>query len=157
MLVVLAGAALVGNAPPEVERRTGVPAVEFVTAQTRHLGRMLSERDTFSAAIATAPVSYATRPGLLARLRDRDVLLAFVESYGASAIDDPRYAPVIRPRLDGLTDGVRTAGLHMATGQLVAPTQGGQSWFSHMSVLSAASGSTTNCDTTCCCRAGVRP
>lgn len=136
VLALLSLTSLVSDDPPPLERRAAMPAVELLGQQTRHLRRMLTERAVFAAELAEAPASYAQRSGLLARLEGRDVLLAFVESYGVSAIDDPRYAPVITPRLDRLAQRLDQAGLHVATGQLVAPTQGGQSWFSHLSILS---------------------
>ena len=53
-----------------------------------------------------------------------------------TVLDDPRYAPVVRPRLEEMEDRLRTAGLHVASGTLAAPSQGGQSWLGHGSVLS---------------------
>ena len=123
-------------APPQSGRRAAWPAARLVADQARHFGRMLREREAFAAELAAAPAGYADLPGLLRRLRGRDVLLAFVESYGVSALDDPRYAPVVRPRLDDLAARAADAGVHLATGLLTAPTQGGQSWFSHLSLLS---------------------
>ncbi len=136
VVAAVAVAGLAGHAPPALEQRTAWPLVEVATAQAHHLARMVREREAFEAVIGAAPVDYADVPGLLSRLRDRDVLLAFVESYGISALDDPRYAPVMRPRLDELEARAAAAGLHLATGTLVAPTQGGQSWFSHLSLTS---------------------
>ena len=135
-VVVLSVAVLSGEPPPGLERRMTLPATGLVADQTRHLRRMLGERDRFATEVSDAPTDYADVPRLFERLRDDDVLLAFVESYGVSAVDDPRYAPVVRPRLDELAARVDDAGLHLATGLLVAPTQGGQSWFSHLSLLS---------------------
>ena len=112
------------------------PAVRTVSNQTRHGLRMLNEQRVFSAEINAVPSDYANVSGLLDKLRERDVLLAFVESYGVSAIDDPRYSSVLRPRLDDLTRRIADAQLSLATGRLVAPTQGGQSWFSHLSLVS---------------------
>jgi hypothetical protein len=112
------------------------PAVRTVADQTRHGLRMLNEQRVFSAEVNAVPSDYANVPGLLDKLRERDVLLAFVESYGVSAIDDPRYSSVLRPRLDDLTRRIADAQLSLATGRLVAPTQGGQSWFSHLSLVS---------------------
>jgi hypothetical protein len=80
--------------------------------------------------------SYREVPGLLDRLDGRDVVLAFVESYGVSAVEDPRYAPIVGPRLTAMEDAAREAGLHLATGSLRAPSQGGMSWLGHGSVLS---------------------
>ena len=133
---VAAVAALAAGATPALESRVSAPAVRLAVDQARHAGRMFNERDAFAAELDAAPEDYASVPGLLRRLRDRDVLIAFVESYGMSAIDDPRYAPVLGPRLDALAERMSAAGLHLASGRLAAPTQGGQSWFSHLSLLS---------------------
>ena len=116
--------------------RVALPAIQIAREQIRQVSLMLTERERFAADSAATPASYVELPGLLRRLQDRDVLLAFVESYGMSAIDDPRYAPVIRPRLQDFARRMVEADLHLATGTLVAPTQGGQSWFSHGSLLS---------------------
>ena len=62
----------------------------------------------------------------------------FVESYGVSALYDSRYASVIVPRLDELAERMDDAGLHLATGTLVAPIQGGQSWLARESLISGA-------------------
>ena len=86
--------------------------------------------------MAAAPDRYTDLPGLLDRLEGRDVILAFVESYGMSALDDDRYAPTIQPRLASMLESFESAGLHVVTGQLVAPSQGGMSWLGHGSVLS---------------------
>jgi len=86
--------------------------------------------------LTAAPTTYADVPNLLGSLHNRDVLLAFIESYGVSAIDDSRYAPVIHPRLHEFASRMATANLHVATGLFVAPIQGGQSWLAHGSLLS---------------------
>ena len=114
----------------------GLPGVALVREQAQHLRRMLQEQERFGAEMATAPFGQGVpRPGL-ERLGGRDVILAFIESYGVSAIDDERYAPILNPRLDALEVGLREAGLHIATGRLIAPSQGGMSWLGHGSVLS---------------------
>jgi len=63
-------------------------------------------------------------------------LIAFIESYGEVALYDQRYTPIILPRLRDLEKRMLDSNLHIVTGKLVAPTQGGQSWFSHGSLLS---------------------
>lgn len=135
-VVAFSVVALAGETPPSLEHRVGFPGVRLVSHQIRYLVRMLDEREVFAAELRAAPSDYSASLDVLSRLQNRDVLLAFVESYGVSAVDDPRYAPIIRPRLDDLASRVAGAGLHLATGQLLAPTQGGQSWFSHLSILS---------------------
>lgn len=113
-----------------------LPSVQIVREQATQLTRMLGERERFGAELAESPSSYAGTPGLLGGLGDRDVVMAFVESYGTTVLDDPRYAPVVRPHLEAMAEAIRAHGLHMATGRLVAPSQGGQSWLGHGSVLS---------------------
>ena len=114
----------------------GLTSVQLVREQSAQLARMLRERERFAAELSGTPSSYSRRPGLLSRLEGRDVVLAFIESYGMTVLDDPRYAPVVRPRLEAMGERLEAAGLHVATGALVAPSQGGQSWLGHGSVLS---------------------
>ena len=127
-----------GGREPALTKRMALPAVRVATDQTRLFLRMLSERERFEQELADVPAGYSDLPGLLGRLQGRDVLLAFMESYGVSALYDPLYSGVILPRLDDLTTRTRSSGLHLATGTMVAPTQGGQSWFAHGSVISGA-------------------
>ena len=128
--------ALTRVALPGLTERTALPAVRLTTDQVRYFFQMLNERERFAAELAATPGGYASLPRLLLQLQDRDVLVAFIESYGVSALYDPRYAAVIRPRLDDLATRMADAGLHLTTGTLVAPTQGGQSWLSHLTLLS---------------------
>ena len=131
MLIAVFSVGLTGD-----RERMALPAVQIASDQTRHFFRMMHERERFAAELAAAPATYAGLPGLLGQLQDRDVLLGFIESYGVSAVSDPRYAPIIRARLDDLAGRMADAGLHLATGMLVAPIQGGQSWLAHGSLLS---------------------
>lgn len=72
----------------------------------------------------------------LAGLADTDVILGFIESYGISAFTDPRYRPVIGGRLEQMEQNLASAGLHIVTGRLRSPVQGGQSWLAHTTLLS---------------------
>jgi hypothetical protein len=114
----------------------GLPAVRVAAEQARFLAALSTEREGFAEELAELRGGYAGTPGLFAALEGRDVILAFVESYGMTALDDPRYAPVLRPRLEDMEERLARAGLHLATGAWVAPSQGGQSWLGHGSVLS---------------------
>ena len=74
--------------------------------------------------------------GTLARVEGRDVLLVFVESYGRSALDQPRYARQVAPALDRLAAAARARDYTVHSAWLEAPTVGGSSWLSHASLLS---------------------
>ena len=114
----------------------GLPATQLVREQGRQLARMLGERERFAAEMDRVAEAVQPGPGLLAGLQGRDVILAFVESYGSSATDDPRYSPVVTPRLHAMDSLLSTQGLSVVTGRLEAPSQGGMSWLGHGSMLS---------------------
>ncbi len=126
----------VPSVAPQVASRLALPVVDLTREQIRYLSRMLGERERFAGEMAAVPASYRDTPGLLQGLGGRDVILAFLESYGISALDDPRYAPVIQSRLDDLEARMEAAGVHLVSGALVAPIQGGQSWLGRGAVLS---------------------
>jgi hypothetical protein len=131
-LLVVSSAPLAGEGPVAPASLVATPAVDAVTAQVRAAWRSHDERRTFLRQLERRDPMSAGLEGL----GGADVILAFIESYGVSAVDDPRYAPLIRPRLAQLEARVKAAGLHMATATLVSPVQGGQSWLAHGTVLS---------------------
>ncbi len=95
-------------------------------------------RDERTFARRAAADRFAAVPGdrLLTGLRGKDVVLAFVESYGRTAVEDPAVAPQVAP---ALTDGerrLRAAGFAARSGWLTSSTAGGGSWFAHATLLS---------------------
>ena len=72
----------------------------------------------------------------LGRLAGRDVLLVFVESYGRSALEQPRYARRLAPALDRLAAAAKARDYAVHSAWLEAPTVGGSSWLAHASLLS---------------------
>ncbi len=72
----------------------------------------------------------------LGRLAGRDVLLVFVESYGRSALEQPRYARRLAPALDRLAAAAEARDYAVHSAWLEAPTVGGSSWLAHASLLS---------------------
>jgi hypothetical protein len=73
---------------------------------------------------------------LLHRLGGADVLLIYVESYGRSALEEPRYAHSLLPRLASFEQVLADHGLVAASGYLTSPTVGGQSWLAHGTIQS---------------------
>ncbi|MDX1635038.1 MAG: hypothetical protein R3280_10390 [Marinobacter sp.] len=76
------------------------------------------------------------QPAPLPGLAGRHVVFGFIESYGISALTDPRYRELTRARLAEIGRDMERAGLHVVSGRLRSPVQGGQSWLAHASVLS---------------------
>jgi hypothetical protein len=68
---------------------------------------------------------------LLTGLKGKDVVLTFVESYGRSAVEDPRYAPVVDATLDQGTQALKAVGFAARSGFLTSPVAGGGSWLAH--------------------------
>ena len=58
------------------------------------------------------------------------------KSYGRSALEQPRYAATIQPRLAAFEQALAAHGLVAASGYLTSPTVGGQSWLAHGTIQS---------------------
>ena len=70
------------------------------------------------------------------RIKGRDLILVFIESYGRSAIEDLRYSPLIGPRLEGVEWQLSETGFASASGWTRSPTVAGLSWLAHGTFLS---------------------
>jgi hypothetical protein len=73
---------------------------------------------------------------LLGGLHGKDVVFAFVESYGRTAVDDPRISPGVDAILAAGSRDLRAAGFSARSGFLTSPTFGGGSWLAHSTLLS---------------------
>ena len=73
---------------------------------------------------------------LLNGLRGKDVVIAFVESYGRDAVENPELAPIVDPALEQGNRELAAAGIGARTGYLTSPVAGGNSWMAHATFLS---------------------
>lgn len=73
---------------------------------------------------------------LLTGLRGKDVIFAFVESYGRSAVQDPQMASQVGALLADGTSRLRAAGFSSQSAFLTSPTAGGGSWLAHSTLMS---------------------
>ncbi|SCF01616.1 hypothetical protein GA0070216_10436 [Micromonospora matsumotoense] len=119
----------------------GVPVADSGTATLvgQHVGQVgagLRDRREFAAQVAQD--AFRDTPGdqLLTALRGKDVVLAFVESYGRDAVEDPEFAGQVGAVLDGGTKRLAAAGFTARSGFLTSPTAGGGSWLAHDTLLS---------------------
>ncbi|MDL2077943.1 CDP-alcohol phosphatidyltransferase [Streptomyces sp. GXMU-J15] len=119
----------------------GVPvasdrAASAVVVQADRVRDTLRDEAAF-AKEARADTFGATPPGqLLTDLRGKDVVFAFIESYGRSAIEDPVMSPGVTRTLDTRTEALRKAGYSARSGWLTSATYGGSSWLGHSTFLS---------------------
>ena len=72
----------------------------------------------------------------VAGLDGADLLLVFLESYGAAAFDNPDYSRQLQPRRDALAAAVARSGRRVVSAFVRSPTFGGGSWLAHASLLS---------------------
>jgi hypothetical protein len=121
------GAQIVPGVP--VAARSEAALVYDHTRQVR-----ASLRDPGEFAKATAVDAFRDTPSdqLLTGLRGKDVVLAFVESYGRSAVEEPDVDAV----LDAGTRRLDAAGFASRSAFLTSPTAGGGSWLAHSTLLS---------------------
>jgi hypothetical protein len=103
-------------------------------------------RDQYVFTQEAAVDAYRDVPGdrLLTGLQGKDVVLAFVESYGRSAVEDPELAPRVNAVLDAGTARLTTAGFGTRSAFLTSSTAGGASWLAHGTLLSGLRIDTSN-------------
>jgi len=71
----------------------------------------------------------------LPKLRGADVMIHFIESYGAIAFDNPEIAEIISRSRSNLAEAIRQTNRRVVSAYLVSPTFGGGSWLSHSSFM----------------------
>ena len=71
----------------------------------------------------------------LSALQGSDVIVQFIESYGATAFDNPTLAYSIGPALENFTNSIRETERRVVSAFVEAPTFGGNSWLSHSSFM----------------------
>jgi Sulfatase len=72
----------------------------------------------------------------LSRVQGTDVLLVFMESYGAVTWQRDDFVDRLRGPRAQLAGAIHDTGRHVVSGYVESPTYGGSSWFAHISLLS---------------------
>ena len=120
---------------------SGVPvasksAAALAVARAGQVRDDLRDRAEFGQVAAVDRFRDTPADRLLTGLRGKDVVLAFVESYGRSAVEDPELSRVVGPALDDASARLAAAGWGSRSGWLVSPTAGGGSWLAHSTTQS---------------------
>ncbi|GAA4228039.1 hypothetical protein GCM10022254_17230 [Actinomadura meridiana] len=139
--VVVLGVSWVVCAAFGVRVVDGVPVASRTDAvlaydHARQVRASLNDREEFAKAAAVDAFRNVPSGKLLTGLRGKDVVLAFVESYGRSAVEGSQYAPHVGAVLDDGTRRLRAAGYSARSGWLTSPTAGGGSWLAQATLLS---------------------
>ena len=131
VVCALSGAQLVPDVP--VAARS---AASLVHAQAVQVAADLRDRRAFAAEAAADPFADQPAGQLLTALRGKDVVVAFVESYGRAAVEDPAFASGVDAVLDAGSRQLAAAGYGSRSGFLTSPVTGGGSWMAHATFLS---------------------
>lgn len=107
------------------------PVTEAYARQARYVLAMLGPG-------ATAPVlgESPAFEGQLRGLEGSDVLLVFLESYGAVTYETPEMAAALRNSRAALDAAVHESQLEVVSAYVDSPTFGASSWLAHLSLLS---------------------
>jgi len=127
----VSGALLVPGAPI-----ASTSAAGLAYDQVRGIFTGLQDRKSLTEAIADDPWGEVAGDDLLTRLRGKDVVIAFVESYGRVAVQDSAFSPQVNALLDAGTRRLRESGFSSRSAFLTSPTFGGISWLAHSTLQS---------------------
>jgi hypothetical protein len=124
-----------------VQLTTGQPLAARTAAalaydDVRQAGTDITDQRQFAKQLAVDPIRGIPGGQLLSGLRGKNVILAFVESYGRVAIQGSNFAPPIDKILDTGTKQLQAAGFTARSAFLTSSTVGGGSWLAHSSVQS---------------------
>ncbi|MEU6341466.1 sulfatase [Streptomyces sp. NPDC046977] len=122
-------------------RISGDPLAAKTTAEqaashVEQLRASLEDGQKFAKEAAVDPFADVPPDQLLSGLRGKDVIFAFVESYGRSAVESPEMAPQVNAMLADGTRRLQAAGFSSRSAFLTSPTFGGGSWLAHSTFLS---------------------
>jgi phosphatidylglycerophosphate synthase len=125
------GAQLVSQVPIASTSAAGL-AVDEVRA----VRAGIKDRAIFADEISRDRFRSTTGDQLLTGLRGKDVIIAFVESYGKVAVEGSSFSPRVDALLDVGTERLGAAGFRARSAFLTSPTFGGASWLAHSTLHS---------------------
>jgi hypothetical protein len=132
VLCLALGAQLVPGAPI-----ASSSTARLAAEQIRNTRTALADQQRFSNALATFdPAGRIPTGQLLTGLRGKDVIVAFVESYGEVAVQDSSFSPGVDAVLASGTQTLGSAGFGTRSAFLDSPTFGGISWLAHSTLQS---------------------
>jgi hypothetical protein len=131
MLCWVFGAQLVSHTPV-----ASMSAASLVVDEVSALRANLADPGVFAKEISHDRFRDTPANQLMTGLRGKDVILAFVESYGKVAVQGSSFSPQINAVLDNGTKRLRDAGFSSRSAFLTSPTFGGISWLAHSTLHS---------------------
>jgi phosphatidylglycerophosphate synthase len=108
----------------------------YAYGQVSRIPSEIADQKAFERAAASDPLRGVPAADQLTGLRGKDVVLAFVESYGRVAVQGSSFSPGVDAVLDSSTAELRAAGFSMRSAFLTSPTFGAVSWLAHSTLQS---------------------
>lgn len=108
---------------------------DLVRAHAAQVQARLQDRASFADRVNIDPYRLVPDDQLLTALHGKDVLVAFVESYGRDVVQEPEFGTV-GAVLDEGQRRLSAAGFGTRSAFLTSPTAGGGSWLAHATLLS---------------------
>ncbi len=131
VLCAALGAQVVPGAPI-----ASTSAADLAYDQVRQVRAAVHDHEAFVQAAGVDAFSDTPGDELLTGLRGKDVVIAFVESYGRVAVEGSDFSPQVDAVLDAGTRRLRAAGFSSRSAFLTSPTFGGISWLAHSTLQS---------------------
>jgi hypothetical protein len=112
-------------------------AAGLAVTQVRDVHAAIEDQHKFAAALTGVdPLRATPAQDLLSGLRGKDVIIAFVESYGQVAVQGSGFSPQVDDVLNAGTSALHAAGYSARSAFLTSPTFGGISWLAHSTLQS---------------------
>lgn len=111
-------------------------AADLAYDQVRQVSDGVQDQQAFAGSTSDDPFSEIPGDRLLTGLRGKNVIIAFVESYGRVAVQDSAFSPQVDAVLDAGSNRLRAAGFSSRSAFLTSPTFGGISWLAHSTLQS---------------------
>ncbi|GAA1610640.1 hypothetical protein GCM10009828_043160 [Actinoplanes couchii] len=96
----------------------------------------IANEAAFAGEVSQDPFGDTPPDQLLSALKGKDVVFAFVESYGRNAVESPEFVEGTGTVLAEGDAKLKQAGFGARSGWLTSPTFGGNSWLAHSTLLS---------------------
>ncbi|WP_159601796.1 alkaline phosphatase family protein [Agromyces humi] len=124
-------AALVGLHPVAGQPAAAAASLRAITASASHAAAGLAALADLPEQIATDPYRDAPGADLLTSLEGKDVVFAFIESYGEVAVQGAGFSGGVDQALRDGEARLRADGYASQSAFLTSPTFGGLSWLAH--------------------------
>lgn len=131
VVLSLTGAQLVPGTPVAASG-----AGDTLVAASARAAASAQEQQAFERALAEDPLSSDPPSRPMSLLAGKDVVIAFVESYGRVAVESSSFTDDITRALDEGADTLERHGYSARSGFLTSPTFGGVSWLAHATLQS---------------------